>query len=526
MSIPHAEDRASRSESASARRLVTSLALVCALAVPPALLPMIGGNVAEAQIRTAPANLPDLVEKLLPAVVNVATSQTVKTASRGNTPGERGNPGNQGNPGGRGQEVPQFPPGSPFEDFFKDFLNRQGRGDQPAQPRKVQSLGSGFIIDSSGYIVTNNHVVADADEITVTLHDDTSLKATLVGRDERTDLALLKVESKKPLTAVPWGDSDKSRVGESVVAIGNPFGLGGTVTAGIISARSRDIGSGAYDDFLQTDASINRGNSGGPMFNINGEVIGINTAIFSPPGQGGGSVGIGFAIPSSEAKPVIEQLKQSGKVRRGWLGVRIQTVTDELAESLGLDKAKGALVASVDGPAAKADIQPGDVILKFDGRDVTDMRRLPRMVAETPVDKSVDVQLWRKKQQKTVQVKVAQLPEEQVASASPRGVPSTRSDELTALGLHIATVTPELKEKYGLADEATGIVVTEVDSNGAAAEKGVRAGDIIQEVNQDAVKNPADVSAKIKAARDQGKKTVLLLINQKGDLRFVAVRIN
>jgi serine protease Do len=205
-------------------------------------------------------------------------------------------------------------------------------------------------------------------------------------------------------------------------------------------------------------------------------------------------------------------------VRRGWLGVRIQTVTDELAESLGLDKAKGALVASVDGPAAKADIQPGDVILKFDGREVTDMRRLPRMVAETPVDKSVDVQLWRKKQQKTVQVKVAELPEEQVASASPRGV--------SALGLHIATVTPELKEKYGLADEATGIVVTEVDSNGAAAEKGVRAGDIIQEVNQEAVKNPADVSAKIKAARDQGKKTVLLLINQKGDLRFVAVRIN
>jgi serine protease Do len=201
-------------------------------------------------------------------------------------------------------------------------------------------------------------------------------------------------------------------------------------------------------------------------------------------------------------------------------------VTDELAESLGLDKAKGALVASVDGPAAKADIQPGDVILKFDGREVTDMRRLPRMVAETPVDKSVDVQLWRKKQQKTVQVKVAELPEEQVASASPRGVPSTRSDEVSALGLHIATVTPELKEKYGLADEATGIVVTEVDSNGAAAEKGVRAGDIIQEVNQEAVKNPADVSAKIKAARDQGKKTVLLLINQKGDLRFVAVRIN
>jgi serine protease Do len=524
MSTPHAEDRAIRS---GMPRLLGSLALVGALALTPSLAPMVGGlGAAQAQVRTAPPNLPDLVEKLLPAVVNVSTSQTVKTATR-TAPGN--GPGNQ-QPQGRGQEIPQFPPGSPFEDFFKDFLNRQGRGDQPEQPttpRKVQSLGSGFIIDSAGYIVTNNHVIADADEISVTLHDDTTLKATLVGHDERTDLALLKIDAKKPLTAVPWGDSDKTRVGESVVAIGNPFGLGGTVTAGIISARSRDIGSGAYDDFLQTDASINRGNSGGPMFNVAGEVIGINTAIFSPPGQGGGSVGIGFAIPSSEAKPVIEQLKQTGKVRRGWLGVRIQTVTDELAETLGLDKAKGALVASVDGPAAKADIQPGDVIVKFDGRDVSDMRRLPRMVAETPVDKTVDVQLWRKKESKTVQVKVAELPEEQVASASPRsGAPAARPDEVAALGLKITTLTPELKDKYGLADDAAGLVVTDVDANGAAAEKGVRPGDIIQEVNQEEVKSPADISAKIKAARDQGKKTVLLLVNEKGDLRFIAVRIN
>src|SRR6185437_2739109 len=277
-----------------------------------------------------------------------------------------------------------------FEEFFKDFLDRNmPRGQHPdALPRHATSLGSGFIIDPSGLVVTNNHVIADADQITVTLQDDTSFKAEVVGKDGKTDLALLRIKSSKPLPFVKFGDSDKSRVGDWVLAIGNPFGLGGTGTAGILSARAREINSGPYDDFLQTDAAINRGNSGGPMFNMDGDVIGINTAIFSP---SGGSIGIGFAIPASEAKPVIEQIEKYGHARRGWLGVNIQSVNDEIAESLGLDKPKGALIASVfdGGPAQKACIQPGDVVLTFDGKSVVDMRHLPRIVAETPIDKTV-----------------------------------------------------------------------------------------------------------------------------------------
>jgi serine protease Do len=302
----------------------------------PALLLLLGGVPAFAQGRALPESFADLAEKLVPSVVNVSTSQAIA---------EKANP-----------DAPQLPPGSPFEEFFRDFFGeRGGRGGNAPAPR-TQSLGSGFIIDSSGLVVTNNHVVADADEITVTLQDDTMLKAEIVGRDAVTDLALLKVETKQKLSAVSWGDSNKTRVGDWVLAIGNPFGLGGTVTSGIVSARARDIHAGPYDDFLQTDASINRGNSGGPMFNLAGEVIGINTAIFSP---SGGSIGIGFAIPSGLARPIIEQLRATGRVDRGWIGVRIQPVTDEIAESLGLDKARGALVTDVDpnGPAGKAKLR-------------------------------------------------------------------------------------------------------------------------------------------------------------------------
>ena len=478
------------------------------------VLPLAVGGAAPALARSAPDSFADLADKLLPAVVNVSTTQTIKSSA-----GK-----------GRGPEMPQFPPGSPFEEFFKDFMERQQHGDRPdAPPRRATSLGSGFIIDPAGYVVTNNHVVAEADEINITLHDDTTYKATLVGRDVKTDLALLKVEAKKPLASVPWGDSDQTRVGDWVLAIGNPFGLGGSVTAGILSARGRDIQSGAYDDYLQTDASINRGNSGGPMFNTTGEVIGINTAIYSPTG---GSVGIGFAIPASLAKPVIDQLKKYGKVRRGWLGVRIQSVTDELAESLGLDKPRGALVSSATdgGPAAKAKIEPGDVILKFDGKDVTEMRRLPRIVAETPIDKTVEVVVWRKKKELPLKVQIGELVEtDQVASATPGpggNAPSSPSGSVTELGLQLSAVNQQLREKFGLADDAAGVVVTDVTGTSPAGEKGIKPGDIIVEVSQEEVKSPADVATKIKAARDAKRKSVLLLVDQKGDLRFVAVRID
>src|SRR5690606_6336317 len=304
------------------------------------------------------------------------------------------------------------------------------------------------------------------------------LKAEVVGKDPKTDLALLRVKTDKPLPYVSFGDSDAVRVGDWVIAIGNPFGLGGTVTAGILSAHHRDINAGPYDDFLQTDASINKGNSGGPMFNVKGEVIGINTAIYSPTG---GSIGIGFAIPSSLAKPVIEQLKKYGKPRRGWLGVRIQGVTDEIAESLGLDKPRGALVASVSekGPAQVAGIQPGDVILTFDEKEVTDMRRLPRLVAETPIDKTVKVTVWRKRKEHVLEVKVGELEENEEQAALTPGSEKEKTPPSTvnALGLSLSAATPELRQRFSLADDVSGVVVTEVASDSPAAEKGIRPGD-------------------------------------------------
>jgi serine protease Do len=484
------------------------LSLSLALVLVPALLFAAGPAAAKA----GPDGFSELAAKLLPSVVNVSTTQTLKA--------DRQRP-----------EVPQFPPGSPFEEFFKDFLDKNlPRGQQrpEAQPRRATSLGSGFIIDPSGLVVTNNHVIADADEITVILHDDTSLKAEVVGKDTKTDLALLRVKTDKPLTAVSFGDSDVMKVGDWVLAIGNPFGLGGTVTAGIVSARARDIQQGPYDDFIQTDASINRGNSGGPMFNMNGEVVGINTAIYSP---SGGSIGIGFAIPSALAKPVMMQLKEYGKTRRGWLGVRIQGVSDEIAESLGLDKARGALVASVSdkGPAQVAGIQPGDIVVKFDGKDVPDMKRLPRLVAETPIDKSVKVTVWRKRKEEVVDVKVGELDEtEKVANApsGPATPPPGAGPTVKALGLSLSNVTPELRQKFSLADDTEGVVVVEVASDSPASEKGLRPGDIIVEVAQQEVKDPGQVTAKIDEAKKSGRKSVLLLVDRAGDLRFVALRID
>jgi len=470
--------------------------------------------------KPAPDSFADLAEKLLPAVVNISTTQTIK-AEKGKSGSAVPGPGP-----GPGQDMPQLPPGSPFEDFFKDFFDKDKEGKTPAA-RHAISLGSGFIVDPSGLVVTNNHVIADADEITVTLQDGTDFKAEIVGRDTKTDLALLRVKTTKPLAALKFGDSDGTRVGDWVLAIGNPFGLGGTVTAGILSARAREINAGPYDDFLQTDASINRGNSGGPMFNMNGEVIGINTAIYSP---SGGSIGIGFAIPSDLAKPIVDQIKQFGHPRRGWLGVNIQTVNDEIAESLGMDKPRGTLIASVHdgGPAQVGGMQPGDVVLTFDGKEVVNMHQLPRIVAETPIDKIVKVVVWRKRKEVTLDVKVGELKdEEQQAAANPKQAPAgPPAGSVTVLGLSLSNITPELRERYSLTGTSSGVVVTDVAANSAASEKGLRAGDIVVEVAQEEVKTPAQVTAKIDEAKKDGRKSVLLLVDHQGDLRFVALKID
>ena len=451
-----------------------------------------------AQARSAPESFADLVENLLPAVVNIQTQQTIE--------------------GGQAEQ---------FEEFFKEFFERRGEGGEPPpQPRRGSSLGSGFIIDPSGYIVTNHHVIADADEVEVVLADGTSLDATIVGSDKDTDLALLKVEAKKPLPSTTWGDSDATRIGDWVVAIGNPFGLGGTVTAGIVSARSRDINAGRYDNFIQTDAAINKGNSGGPMFNLAGQVIGVNTAIFSP---SGGSVGIGFATPSSMAKNIIAQLRDSGEVRRGWLGVRIQNVTDELAEGLRLERARGALVAAVTdgGPAQDAGIEQGDVILEFNGREVSEMRRLPAMVAETPVGSTVDVTIWRRDSEKKVRVTVGELEDEQVAAAAPTATPpDTKSGDMESLGLALGIITPELRSRFALDEATKGVVITEVKEGSASAEKGLKAGDVIVEVDQEEVSTPADVVEKVDKAKAEGYRVVTLLVFRQGDFQWIAVRID
>ena len=459
---------------------------------------------ATAQAKPAPDGFADLTARLLPSVVNISTTQTIE--------------------GRGGVEIPRVPPGSPFEDFFKEFFDRN----RPQQRRKATSLGSGFILDVSGYIVTNNHVIQDADEITVIFQDNTRLKAEVVGRDAKADIAVLKVNPEgKELKSLVFGDSDAARVGDWVLAIGNPFGLGGTVTAGIISARGRNINAGPYDDFIQTDASINRGNSGGPMFNLKGEVIGINTAIFSP---SGGSVGIGFAIPSSSVEPIVNQLIKHGQVRRGWLGVHIQAVTDEIAESLGLEKPTGALVASIieNGPAEKAKIQPGDVILEFDGKVVSEMRKLPRIVAETDISKPVEVKIWRNNKMMTVPVTVGELDEDETVVASRSGGEKQESGKRSfdILGLTLSKKTPRLIERFKLEKDTKGVVVTYVEDGGAAAEKGIRPGDVVVEVSQDEVTSPDQVAEKIEQARASGRKSVLLLLEGQGGLRFIALRID
>src|SRR5437764_3952699 len=393
-------------------------------------------------------------------------------------------------------------------------------------PRRVNSLGSGFIVDAAGVVITNNHVIADADEITVILTDGTRLKAEVVGKDTKTDLAVLRVKPTKPLKAVKFGDSDKVRLGEWVIAIGNPFSLGGSVTAGIVSARNRDINSGPYDNYIQPDAAINRGNSGGPLFNLDGEVIGVNTAIISP---SGGSIGIGFAVPSVTAMAVLDQLREFKEVRRGWLGVKIQQVTDEIAESLNIKPARGALVAGIDdkGPAKPAGIEPGDVIIKFDGKDIKEMRDLPKIVGDTPVGKDVPVIVVRKGKEETKTVRLGRLEDTpQQASVKTDAPAAEKSGVQKALGLSLAGMTDDLRKKYKIKDAVKGVVITAVEANSAAAEKRLNPGDVIVKVADEEVSNPADVQKRVDQLKKDGKKTALLLVaNAEGDVRFIALTL-
>ncbi len=453
-----------------------------------------------------PESLADLAEELGDAVVNISTAQKVQAK--------------------RSLQLPDVPEGSPFQEFFEEFFN--GQEPEGDSPQRVQSLGSGFVIDGKeGIIVTNNHVIEGADEITVNFNDGTKLSAELLGFDEKTDLAVLKVEPKNLLDSVKFGSSEVLRVGDWVMAIGNPFGLGGTVTAGIVSARNRDINSGPYDNFIQTDAAINRGNSGGPLFNMDGEVVGINTVIFSP---SGGSIGIGFAIPAETATRVIAQLREFGETRRGWLGVRIQHVSDEIAESLGMDSARGALIAGVseDGPAKEAGIMPGDVVLTFDGRDVPEMRDLPRMVATTTIGSTVPLTVLRRGEEVQIEVTLGRLDEvaeiEQVEEKQESA--KDKSDETVVLGLSLAKIDEPLRERFTLSDEIEGVVITRVAEGSSAEDKRVRAGDVIVEVAQEPVATPKDVMDMVKALKaDKRRSALLLLSNGAGELRFVAVRI-
>ena len=482
-----------------------ALALTLSALTLGALGPFFVAAPAFAQAR--PTNLADLVDAVADAVVNISATQTVEDK----TP----------------EGMPDLPKGTPFDDMFEQFFKNHGLNNGAPHPHKMSSLGSGFVIDPSGIVITNNHVIGDANDVVVIFTDGRKLKAAVVGKDPKVDVAVLKVQSDKPFKTVKFGDSDKMRVGDGVMAVGNPFGLGETVTAGIISARNRNIDSGPYDDFLQTDASINKGNSGGPLFNLQGEVIGINTAILSP---SGGSIGIGFATPAASVQPVIDQLEQYHETRRGWLGVRIQPVDDSIAESLGLGAARGALVAGVEerGPAKPAGIVPGDVIVKFDGKDVKESRDLPRMVAGLAVGKEVQVVVIRNGKELTKTVTLGRLEDgekEMAKTETPSDADSPAAT--TALGMQLSAINDEARKAFKIKDSVKGVVVSTVEPNSPAADKGLHPGDVIEEINQQAVESPADVSKSIAALKNAGKKSALLLVsNGAGDVRFVALALN
>jgi len=497
----------------TAFKSISKLPIASALALSIVVAPAITAPSTSIVHAQGPASVADLADGLMAAVVNISTSQ--KVAERRNN---------------RNAPRPQVPEGSPFQDFFDDLFPRDGEegGNGRRSPRSRSSLGSGFVLDAKGIIITNNHVIADADEIIVNFSDGSKLTAELVGTDPKTDIAVLKVKPETPLTAVPFGNSDKARIGDWVMAIGNPFGLGGTVTLGIVSAVERDISSGPYDNYIQTDASINRGNSGGPLFNMAGEVVGINTAIISP---SGGSIGIGFSIPANLATGVVDQLVEFGETRRGWLGVQIQTVTDEIAESLGLEEASGALVGGVvkDGPAEASGIKSGDVILNFDGQAVAEMRDLPRIVAETAVEKEVDVEILRKGEKQTIKVVLGRLEdgEKKLASLSTGEEESAEEPEVKSiLGMKLSALTDQLREEGKLNEDVKGLVITEVEGGTAAEDKGIKKGEIIVQIGQEPVESLADAQEQLEKLESDGRKNALLMVSTPtGDIRFVVVRI-
>ncbi len=464
----------------------------------------------------APESFADLAKKVSPAVVNIASTQEIESAQ-------------MNGPGGKGPGMPfDFPEGSPFEDFFKQFRQQFGQqfgehGRPQAAPRHATALGSGFIIDPAGYVVTNNHVVDHASEVTIRLTDESVYTAKVVGVDPQTDLALLEIDAGKPLPSLKLGDSDTADVGDWVVAVGNPFGLGGTVTAGIISARGRNIQAGPYDDFLQVDASINRGNSGGPLFDLDGNVIGVNTAIYSP---NGGSVGIGFAIPSNMVKTVVAQLREHGSVERGWLGVQIQNVTPDLAEALGLDSAAGAIVANVTpgSPAEKSGLKSGDVILNFAGEPIDDTRELARVVAQHPAKTEAQMEIWRNGQAETLAVVTGLQPaQEQMAAAGGEEAPDG-SYHAPALDARLAALTPARRARYGLDDSIQGVLVLDI-KEGSIFEQSLRSGDVIEQVDGTAVTEPQQVERKVEAAKAADKKAVLMLVNRNGQDLYLGLKL-
>ncbi|GAA6200323.1 DegQ family serine endoprotease [Aquicoccus sp. SU-CL01552] len=444
-----------------------------------------------------PESLAPLAEKISPAVVNITTTTLVE-----------GRTGPQG----------IVPKGSPFEDFFKEFQDRNNDQDRP---RRSSALGSGFVISEDGYVVTNNHVIDGADEIQIEFFDGEEIKAEVVGTDPNTDIALLKVKTDKPLAFVSFGDSDLSRVGDWVMAMGNPLGQGFSASVGIVSARNRAL-SGTYDDYIQTDAAINRGNSGGPLFNMDGEVIGVNTAILSP---NGGSIGIGFSMASNVVSKVVDQLREFGETRRGWLGVRIQDVTDDVAEAIGLAKAEGALITDVpDGPSKEAGLLAGDVIMSFDGKEVKDTRALVKQVGNTAVGKAVRVVVFRDGATKTLLVTLGRREEaERAVPAAMNGEAAPAPRELEILGLSLTPPTDEMRKELGIDDDMDGLVVVDVDEASQAFEKGLRAGDLITEAGQQKVATLDDLQERVDAAREAGRKSLLLLIRRGGQPRFVAL---
>jgi serine protease Do len=463
-------------------------------------LVFIMAQIARAGAGDAPGSFADLAEKVSPAVVNITTSMVVEAPTG---------------------PVPMVPPGSPFEDFFNDFNGQSPDGSQQRRAQRSTALGSGFVISADGYIITNNHVIEDADEISIEFFSGKTLDAKLIGTDKKTDIAVLKVDAPEPLPFVSFGDSDVMRVGDWVMAMGNPLGQGFSVSAGIISARNREL-SGTYDDFLQTDAAINRGNSGGPLFNLNGEVIGVNTAILSP---NGGSIGIGFSMASNVVAKVSDQLREFGETRRGWLGVRIQDVTSDVAEAMGLADAKGALVTDVpEGPALDAGVKAGDVITAFDGKAVKDTRELVRRVADTEVGKAVDLVVLREGQSKTLSITLGRR-ESAEGETQPAKVAPTAPVEKDVLGLKLTVLTDEQRSQMSLPADSAGLVVTDIDQTSEAFQKGLRPGDLITEAGQQKIVTIADLEARITEAKDAGRKSLLLLIRRDGDPRFVALSV-